>query len=184
MNESEKMPETDQRTAENGKLKYAGLHYEEAVRLFADDITRLCVVWTQDEEAAKDCFQNIFLKLYQTEKIFHDTEHIKAWLIRVAKNECNDYHRNSWHRNVELGLVPENEEGTYQGEASDEETERLVAALKKLPVKYREVLVLYYYQEYDTNEIADILRMSVNTVKARLRRGRKRLAEQMTAIRP
>ena len=45
---------------------YAGIPYEEIVRRYADDITRLCVVWTQNEEAAKDCFQNTFLKLYMT----------------------------------------------------------------------------------------------------------------------
>lgn len=50
--------------------KYAGMEYEDVVRQYADDITRLCVVWTQNEEAAKDCFQNTFLKLYQTEQTF------------------------------------------------------------------------------------------------------------------
>lgn len=49
---------------------YAGIPYEEIVRRYADDITRLCVVWTQNEEAAKDCFQNTFLKLYMTKKKF------------------------------------------------------------------------------------------------------------------
>lgn len=37
---------------------YAGIPYEEIVRRYADDITRLCVVWTQNEEAAKDCLNN------------------------------------------------------------------------------------------------------------------------------
>ena len=57
--------------------KYAGIEYEDVVRQYADDITRLCVVWTQNEEAAKDCFQNTFLKLYQTEQTFREEEHIK-----------------------------------------------------------------------------------------------------------
>lgn len=63
---------------------YAGIPYEEIVRRYADDITRLCVVWTQNEEAAKDCFQNTFLKLYATKKSFREEEHIKAWLFKVA----------------------------------------------------------------------------------------------------
>ena len=64
---------------------YAGIPYEEIVRRYADDITRLCVVWTQNEEAAKDCFQNTFLKLYMTKKSFREEEHIKAWLFKVAE---------------------------------------------------------------------------------------------------
>ena len=109
--------------------KYAGMEYEDVVRQYADDITRLCVVWTQNEEAAKDCFQNTFLKLYQTEQTFREEEHIKA--------------------------------------------------LRKLPFRYREVIVLYYYEEYGTGEIAKMLHTSVNTVKSRLRRGREKIAAIM-----
>jgi len=49
--------------------------------------------------------------------------------------------------------------------------------LRKLSLKHREVLVLYYYQEYSTKEISDILQLSVNTVKSRLQRGREKLAK-------
>lgn len=156
------------------KRRYAGMEYEEVVRALADNITRLCVVRTQDTEAAKDCFQNTFLKLYQTKREFRDMEHIKAWLICVARNECNDYHRAFWRRNVDLGYIPEDDKETiFYG---DNETERLVTALHKIGAKYREILYLYYYEEYDTNEIAKMLHISVNTVKSRLRRGRTALA--------
>ena len=50
---------------------------------------------------------------------------------------------------------------------------------KKLPFRYREVIVLYYYEEYGTGEIAKMLHTSVNTVKSRLRRGREKLAAIM-----
>lgn len=156
------------------KKEYAGMSYEEVVRLFADDITRLCVVWTQDPEEAKDCFQNTFLKLYQTEKEFRDREHLKAWMITVAKNECRDFHKAFWKRNVELGFSPDENAGKLCG--GDAETEKLISALHSLPVKFRETLILYYYEGYDTNEIGEILGLSVNTVKSRLRRGREKLA--------
>lgn len=156
--------------------QYAGMEYEDVVRQYADDITRLCVVWTQNEEAAKDCFQNTFLKLYQTKQHFHDKGHMKAWLYTVARNECRDYHRQFWNRNVEIGYRAEQQQEAASLWMEDEETERLVSALRKLPLKYREILVLYYYEEYDTGEMAQILHMSVNTIKSRLRRGREKLA--------
>ena len=62
---------------------------------------------------------------------------------------------------------------------ANEETEQLVVALRKLPFRYREVIVLYYYEEYGTGEIAKMLHTSVNTVKSRLRRGREKLAAIM-----
>lgn len=157
--------------------KYAGMDYEEVVRLFADDITRLCVVWIQNPEDAKDCFQNTFLKLYQTKKEFADAEHIKAWLLRVARNECNDYCRTFWKRNVDLGFeLDENARILFDYDSS---TEKLLSALHKLDGKYREILYLYYYEEYETAEIAKILQLNINTVKSRLRRGRNKLAEIM-----
>ena len=134
---------------------YAGIPYEEIVRRYADDITRLCVVWTQNEEAAKDCFQNTFLKLYMTKKSFREEEHIKAWLFKVARNECRDYHKQFWNRNVDIGYDPK-----------QYERQRVL-----------QVLVLYYYEEYNTSEIAKLLNVSVNTVKSRLRRGKEKLAD-------
>ena len=160
---------------------YAGMSYEEVVEKYSDYITRMCVVWTQNEEAAKDCFQNTFIKLYKSSKTFNDSEHLKAWLLRVARNECNDYHRTFWNKNVSIGLDREKLERVKNDSVNkiqfDSDTENLVKALRKLSLKYREVLVLYYYQEYSTKEISDILQLSVNTVKSRLQRGREKLAK-------
>lgn len=160
---------------------YAGMSYEEVVEKYSDYITRMCVVWTQNEEAAKDCFQNTFIKLYKSSKTFNDSEHLKEWLLRVARNECNDYHRTFWNKNVSIGLDREKLERVKNDSVNkiqfDSDTENLVKALRKLSLKYREVLVLYYYQEYSTKEISDILQLSVNTVKSRLQHGREKLAK-------
>ena len=150
---------------------YAGIPYEEIVRRYADDITRWCVVWTQNEEAAKDCVQKTFLKLYMTKKSFREEEHIKAWLFKVTRNECRDYHKQFWNCNVDIGYDPKQYERQRVLQVDDPDTEQLVKALRSLSFKYREVLVLYYYEEYNTSEIAKLLNVSVNTVKSRLRRG-------------
>ena len=118
---------------------YAGIPYEEIVRRYADDITRLCVVWTQ--------------------------------------NECRDYHKQFWNRNVDIGYDPKQYERQSVLQVDDPDTEQLVKALRSLSFKYREVLVLYYYEEYNTSEIAKLLNVSVNTVKSRLRRGKEKLAD-------
>ena len=59
---------------------YAGMSYEEVVEKYSDYITRMCVVWTQNEEAAKDCFQNTFIKLYKSSKTFKQ-EHLYIYNI-------------------------------------------------------------------------------------------------------
>mgnify|MGYP000028392435 FL=1 len=99
----------------------------------------------------------------------------------MARNECNDYHKSFWNRNVSVGLEKDRLEGMQNNSTNglqlDNDTEILVKAIEKISLKYREVLVLYYYQEYSTKEISDILQLSVNTVKSRLQRGREKLAK-------
>lgn len=175
--------------ADYGLLRYAGMDFEAALRKYADCITRLCLVNTGNQEDAKDCFQNIFLKLYLSHKEFSDEEYLKAWLIRVAINECRDLHRTFWKRKVDIGyqeITKEELSGkrTVNGEERviyKEECQELMESLRLLPEKYREVLYLYYYESFDTGEIAKMLNLRVNTVKSRLLRGRKKLGERMGA---
>lgn len=164
--------------------QYIGMSYEEAVKYYANDITRICIIQLKNIEDAKDCFQNVFLKLYLSEKNFNDKEHLKAWLFRVAYNECSDFKRSFWKRKVELGYQEDKQENNqYQKLFScSEECQDIIELLQKLPKKYRDILYLYYYEEYNTTEIADILKMKVNTVKGRLQRGRKKLTEKITAF--
>ena len=157
--------------------KYAGLEFEVVVLKYSDHIARICVLHTGNTEDAKDCFQNTFLKLYITEKVFEDEEHLKAWLLRVAMNECRDYHRSLWKRKVKLGLSAEEKE-SWSGKEEivcSEECMDVMEKLQAIPQKYRQVLYLYYFEEYDTKEIAEILEVSINTVKSRLKRGREKL---------
>ncbi len=160
--------------------RYAGITYEQVVRRFADTVTRVCVMRCQNVEDAKDCFQNVFLKLYTADTVFDTEEHLKAWLITVAIHQCADLHRQAWRQRVSL------EEDIAKlemlGVTTDERTEdsRVFMAVMRLPVKYREVIYLYYYEEYSVSEIARILNRKENTVKSDLRRARERLKEVLT----
>lgn len=173
------------RQAGTGPARFAGMDFETALRRHADRVTRLCLVNTGNREDAKDCFQNVFLKLYLSQKEFSSEEHLKAWLIRVAVNECRSFHRTLWKRRVDLGYEEDEKTSPRQVPDSEEqiiyreECGRLLEALRSLPEKYREVLYLYYYESFSIGEISEILNLRVNTAKSRLLRGRKKLAERM-----
>lgn len=168
-------------------IRYAGMDFETVLRKYADCITRLCVVNTGNREDAKDCFQNTFLKLYLSDKTFSREEYLKAWLIRVAINECRDFHRTLWKRKVDLGYQGSTGEAVSEkrnanGEEEviyEEECRELLETLQRIPEKYREILYLYYYEAFSIGEIAEMLSLKVNTVKSRLLRGRKKMAERM-----
>lgn len=146
--------------------QFACLSYEEAVRKYADTVTSVCVMRLQNMADAEDCFQNIFVKLYYNSPEFESEEHLKAWLIKVSINECASYMR-KMRRIIPIHTI-HNEKITFDNDSID-----ISWALMKTPPKYREVLYLYYCEEYKVKEIAEILDKKENTIKSLLKRGRE-----------
>ena len=140
-----------------------------------DAVYRLALCRLQSKTDAEDVFQDVFLRLYQQEKaVDWDLEHLKAWLLRVAVNRCNDYGRSrSRHKSVTLDSIPEL---AYQ--STDEELE-LWDAVSRLPEKQRTVFHLYYGEGYTTKEITKILPMSQSTVRVNLNRARNLLKKEL-----
>ena len=147
--------------------RYAGLSYEQAVRRYADCVTKVCSVHLDNAADAEDCFQNTFIKLYTKSPEFNDEEHLKAWLLRVAINECKSCTRSNRRRNA--APQPEN------FAPSTEDACDISWALNLVEFRYRQVLYLYYCERYKIDEIASILGKNKNTVKSMLSRGRDRL---------
>ncbi|MBQ3330605.1 MAG: sigma-70 family RNA polymerase sigma factor [Ruminococcus sp.] len=152
-----------------GRL-YAGLSYEQVVRKYARSVSSACLMRLQNWADAEDCFQNTFLKLYQKSPDFQDDSHLKAWLLRVAINECKNYIRdNRRHLSLDTALeIPA---------PSSEDNADLSWALMKLEPEPREVVYLYYVERMKISEIASVLGKKPNTVKTILHRGRKKLKE-------
>ncbi len=150
------------------QVQFLGMSYEQVVRKYKKTIGSVCIMRLKNWADAEDCFQNTFLKLYRNPPNFSDEEHLKAWLIRVAINECNRYIRKN---KLHLSLDEIRDEGVdFPQENCD-----MSWALMKLNDKYREVLYLHYCENYQINEIALILKKSPNTIKTLLRRGRENL---------
>lgn len=163
------------------KEEYRDDLFNEIFLLYKDTIARICLLQCRKIQDAEDCFQDTFLEFYLTDKKFQSNEHIKAWLIRVALNKCHSVFRTAWKKKVVL----QEKDGDYVfAEEPEDGIERLLEQntlwqmLSSLDRKYSKILYLYYYEEYDTREIAGLISESVNTVKSRLRRGRKLLAER------
>lgn len=156
-----------------------GFTYEDAVDTYADMVTRICLLRCSCAEDAKDCFQNTFIKLYQKKPEFRSKEHIKAWLIQVAIHECIDYNRQFWKRKVVCTDVL----GDFLSKNTEKRTDindfSITKAVMSLPTKYRHVIYLYYYEEYDINEIANLLHKKPNTIKSQLGRGRELIKRQI-----
>lgn len=143
-----------------------------AFRLYGDDVLRAAFAACGSYAEAEDITQEVFLTLHAQPRTFNDNDHLRAWLLRCTMNRCINYrksHRVS--RTGSLDELPEMADGTDFTSADRSVTE----AIGKLPEKFAAVIYLYYYEGYNTREIADILDKSENTVTSLLRRGRQKL---------
>lgn len=136
---------------------------------------RICILRLGNKQDAEDALQNTFIKYYYKSPPFPDDKAEKAWLIRVAVNCCKDFQKSFWQKNT-VGL----DETAAISTGVIEDAVRLIDIFELSP-KNRVVLELYYYEGYSVNEIAEILKISVNGVTSRLSRARKKLKIEMEA---
>ena len=144
---------------------------EKTMAKYADMLYRLCCLILKNESDAEDAVQETILKLYQKSPSFQNEEHEKAWLIRVATNQCRDMLR----FRIRHPQIDGEQLEKIGCEASDT---GILEALSALPEKYRIVLTLYYVQECSMEDIARIICRTPSAVKMRLQKGRKLLSEK------
>lgn len=123
---------------------------------------------------AEDAVQDTFLKYHTSAKEFESEQHIRWWLLRVAINHAKNTAQSFWRRNAEP-LENYLDSLSYQRP----EDRGILEAVMALPEKYRIVIHLYYYEDYDVRDIAGILHLTQSAVKARLSRGRRLLRDTL-----
>ena len=137
------------------------------IELYGDTVRRLCMIYLKNYADTEDIFQNVFLK-YATSSIkFENDEHEKAWFIRVTINKCKDLLK-SFFRNRTVSL----DDIVEKPEAIPSDYREVLEAVLQLPVKYKDVVYLYYYEGYEAHDIAKLLHKNVNTVYTLLNRAR------------
>lgn len=142
--------------------------YNKIVDMFSDMMFRIAYQNLFHVSDAEDAVQDVFVKLLRKrDHCFRDYEHLKSWLIRVTINQCLDYKKSLFRRNT---VAIDNLEISYE-----QKEQEIMEELYQLPEDTRNILYLYYYEEYTIKEIAKILGKKQNTVNSKLTRGRKQL---------
>ena len=150
------------------------LSAEDAFRQYGDRVFSAAFSVAGNPEDADDAVQNTFLKYCVHDKEFADQEHLRAWLLRVAINEAKDQRRSFWQKH-RVSLEDYMETLTFH----EPEDKSLFEAVMALPVKYRVVVHLFYYEDYSIAQIAQVLHAREGTVKSQLSRGRQLLKNRL-----
>lgn len=139
----------------------------------AASLVRLAQVFCDDRNAAEDLVQEAFIRLHRSAGSIRDRSRAPAFLRSIVINLARDHNRRGLmslrHRaSTEPPAPPiEPDERTVRHDEDDE----VLAALRTLPDRQRACLVLHYYEELSIGEVAEILRISANSVKTHCRRG-------------
>ncbi len=151
---------------------------EQMMNQYGDYIARTCYIYLKDWALAEDAVQEVFIKAYKHMSEFRKESSEKTWLTSIAINICKNYVRTSWFRKVQIGIEKIEAYNTLEDELLNQINQsELLKQVMDLPIKYREVILLYYYQDFKINEIVEILGISESSIKMRLNRGRKKLKD-------
>lgn len=146
-----------------------GAQAKRLVDLYADMILHISYSYLRQTYDAEDICQTVFLKILTNDLRFDTVEHEKAWIIRTTVNACKDYRKSAFFQRT----VPLDEAAAMA--APQEPKTGVLEGLKSLPEKYRVPLYLFYYENYTSKEIGDVLGVKEAAIAARLSRGRKML---------
>ena len=148
---------------------------EYLVDRYADLILRIGKTWLGDMDDAKDICQTVLIKLLENPRDFPDGAQERAWVVRLAVNECKNWRKTAWFRHrapldESLHLTVLDPEPAEDG---------LLTQVQALPAMYREVIFLRYYEGYEVKEIAALLGRPPALVSTHLKRGREKLRNML-----
>ncbi|MFS0864690.1 sigma-70 family RNA polymerase sigma factor [Fredinandcohnia sp. 179-A 10B2 NHS] len=150
---------------------------------YGTEIKRLAYLYVKDHSLAEDIVQEVFISCYRNLEGFRYESSYKTWLVKITINKCKDALKRWSFRN--LIYKEKIDDSQYE---IDTPEDKMISKLEdiyiskqvlQLPLKFREVIILYYYQELSIEEISQVMNIKVNTVKTRLYRARVKLKESM-----
>ncbi|MFH1668215.1 MAG: RNA polymerase sigma factor [Candidatus Komeilibacteria bacterium] len=153
--------------------------YEERLRSYIRRLTNV------HPDEVDDILQEVFIKAYENINSYDKDYQFSTWLYRIARNETISYWRKHKKRFNDQSLdIGDDFLDTLRSDVNlnvqiDNQLlrEKMNLVLQKMPIKYREVVVLYYFEEHNYQEISDILKKPISTVGTLLKRAKQQLKD-------
>ena len=166
--------------------------YEELIVQYQQPVYNLVCRLMNDHSEAADVVQEVFLKVFRSIRSFRGNSSLKTWIYRITVNEAHNHRRwFSRHQRQEISLAREEHAQYYEENlsdpgrspfdyAADGETRALIEqALAELNPKFQAAVVLRDIEDMSYEEIAEVLDISLGTVKSRILRGREALRRHL-----
>lgn len=145
-----------------------------------------------NREEAEDLLQDVFIKAFKNMRSYDAERKFSSWIYRIAHNEAvNHIKRKSLKRFISWEDITTTKDKLMSNSTEDgadklwlrkETIGEVDEAINKLPIKYKQVLILRYYSDKSYEEISEILQKPINTVGTLINRAKKKMAEEMDVI--
>lgn len=162
--------------------------YTELIRRYQNKLYPYLVRLVGDDHDALDLVQDTFLSVYEQIQGFEESRKFSSWVYRIAHNAgINHLKKHSRAMKMEPDKIVRRLDRAVSLDDfwnridQDEEHEALLALVQQLKPAYKDLVVLYFYEDKSYDDISDILRMPKSTVGARLNRAKKQLKKLYTA---
>ncbi len=142
-------------------------------------VYRLSFTYMRNVEEAEDCTEDIFVKVLTRNIVFQDETHERKWLTVATINLCKDRLKSSAHRDIHSiddDSLPE------IAAVEKEDLSEVLEAVMDLPTNLKDVVLLFYFDGYQTDEIAELLARPASTVRNQLSDARKKLKKKLGGL--
>lgn len=188
-NEDEKREKQKQEDFRFIRLAISGEQkaYENLMKRYQPQIYHLMLKMVHSADEAQDLVQEAFMKAFASLPHFNYEYAFSTWLYKIASNNCIDHLRKKKLQMFSIDAPVSHQDDTYHYEIPDltyypdreilqkERSELIRSAIDELPENYRTVIQLRHTEELSYEEISEILKIPIGTVKARLFRAREML---------
>lgn len=150
---------------------------------YGNEVKKFVYTYLHNEADTDDITQEVFVTVYLKLSTFKGKSSLKSWIYSIAANKCKDHLRGHRLRQSKLiERITRQSISTSLYEVPEEYQqstikEGLFEKVMELPIKYREVVILYYFKELSIKEISFILNVKEPTLQSRLARARSKLRD-------
>lgn len=149
--------------------------FEEVLNLYGNRLIKTCYLILNNKEEAEDAVQETFIRVFKGIHSFNQQSSLYTWIYAIALNICRDMLKERKYASYYEEYICQEGESVEDIVVERINREILREKLFSLPIIYKEVLVLFYFEGLTIKEISRILDEKEGTIKSKLSRGRKLL---------
>ena len=152
--------------------------YKELLSLYGDRLLKTCFLISKNEREAEDIVQETFIKVFKSIKRFKGGSSLYTWMYKILQNTIRDRYRNGIitvpYKDLEIS------EDNLEEIIIDKENKIILKKyLEEINIIYKQVLVLFYFDDFSIKEISEILDEKEGTIRSKLSRGRRILHDNL-----